>query len=105
MSTNKRDRSGTVIGLVTFLFGVGLIVTTFLLAKDLFSVSPDEMLRIKPGTALDLNSVASSGFALLAKIILLVLMSAIGSVVASRGIKLYVQAGTVAESPEEKKES
>lgn len=93
LSENRRDKSGTVIGLVTFLFGVGLIVATFAYARDLFSVDPGKAMNVKPGETLDINSVVSSFMGVVVKILLLIVMSAIGSVVASRGIKLYVQAG------------
>ncbi len=98
MSKSRRDVTGTIIGLVVFLVGVGLIVATFASAKEMFAVEPGSAIGINQGETLNINRVTASMAGVLVKIVLLVVMSAIGSVVASRGIKLYVQAGGVVQS-------
>jgi hypothetical protein len=79
---------------LTFLGGVGLIVATFALAQGMFSVSPQDALQIKEGQVLDINRVLMAGMGILARVLLLIVMAGIGSIVASRGIKLYVLSGS-----------
>jgi hypothetical protein len=55
---------------------------------------------VSDGKTIDLNVVLYSGMAVLMKVVLLVVMAGFGSMVASRGIRLYT--GGVA--PAEKKE-
>ncbi|HXH61130.1 MAG TPA: hypothetical protein VNI20_07205 [Fimbriimonadaceae bacterium] len=90
MAERRREPAGIVIGLLTFLGGVALIVFTFALARDLFSQSPESAVGIKPGTALDTNKMVSQALNVATKVVLLIVMSGIGSILASRGIKLYV---------------
>lgn len=94
MADRKRDGWGTFFGLVTFLGGVGLVVATFFLAQGMFSVTPEVALGIKSGETLDVNRVAAAAIVVLVKVLLLIVMAGLGSIVASRGIKLYVSSGT-----------
>ncbi len=102
MSDKRRDGWGTFFGLLTFLGGVGLIVATFALAQGMFSVSPEVALDIRKGETLDLNKVVAAGVVIVVRVLLLIVMAGLGSVVASRGIKLYVLSGTAQSSKPEK---
>lgn len=83
------NTSNSWIGLAIFLLGVGLVVFAFKLAYDLFTVPPSLALDIKFGEPLDINDSLESTYSVLIRVILLIVMTIIGSVVANRGIKLY----------------
>jgi hypothetical protein len=91
----RRDAVALTIGLITFLGGVGLIVATFVIAQAMFSVPADEAIGIKKGETLDLNGVVGAGLFIVMKVLLLVVMAGIGSAIATRGIRLYVQGGSL----------
>ena len=99
MAEVRRDPVATVVGLLTFLGGVALIVTTFTLARGMFSVSPEDAMGIKPGQTLDINRVMAAALGVLMRVVLLIVMAGIGSIVASRGIKLYVHGGGQPPAP------
>jgi hypothetical protein len=94
LSERRRDPVASTLGLLTFLGGVGLIVAAFALAREMFATPPDVAMGVKEGATIDLNVVLSSGMTVLMKVVLLVVMAGFGSMVASRGIKLYI-GGTV----------
>jgi len=84
---------GTAVGLLTFLAGVGLVVVTFMLAREMFTTDPSEALGIQPGEVMDVNRALVAGTFILFRVILLVVMAGLGSIVANRGIKLYAHGG------------
>ncbi|MCH8979070.1 MAG: hypothetical protein IH945_07485 [Armatimonadetes bacterium] len=84
---------GTTVGLLTFLGGVGLVVVTFMLAREMFTTDPSEALGIQPGEVMDVNRALVAGTFILFRVILLVMMAGCGSIVANRGIKLYAHGG------------
>ncbi len=83
-----------VIGLVVFCVGVGLLVTVFTIAYRLFNSSPAQVLGITftgnphkdPGAA----TIGSQFGWLLFRIGFLLLMSLAGSLVAQKGVNLYL---------------
>ncbi len=85
----SRNVSGQLIGLLTFLGGVGLLLLTFKLAYELFQMPPAQVLGFKEEEVLDVNNAGRSAMALLFRVIVLLLMSVLGSVIANRGIRLY----------------
>ena len=89
MSERRRDPVASTLGLLTFLGGVGLIVAAFALARQMFATPPDVAMGVNEGQTIDLNVVLASGMAVLMKVVLLVVMAGFGSMVASRGIRLY----------------
>lgn len=105
MAESRRDGFGTVLGLLTFLGGMGLVVTTFVLAQGMFVVSPEEALGIQPGEVLDINGVVARGVTIVLRILLLIVMAGIGSLIASRGIKLYILSGSRVDLPTAKEGS
>lgn len=88
---SKPDWLGGVVGILTFLGGIGLLLLTFRYAFDLFSVPPERALQVKKETPVDLARTGESFVGIVGKILLLLVMSAIGSVIANRGIKLYAE--------------
>ncbi len=93
MAGRRRDPLGTAVGLLTFLAGVGLVVVTFMLAREMFTTDPSEALGIQPGEVMDVNRALVAGTFILFRVILLVVMAGLGSIVANRGIKLYAHGG------------
>lgn len=82
-------RANTPLGLLVFLAGVILIGFTFKLAFDMFNIPPAVQVGSSPEAPLKVESVIQSISAIFVKIILLVVMALFGSLVATRGIKLY----------------
>ncbi|MEX2242255.1 MAG: hypothetical protein WD716_00250 [Fimbriimonadaceae bacterium] len=103
MSERRRDPVASTLGLLTFLGGVGLIIAAFALAREMFATPPDVAMGVSEGQTLDLNVVLASGMAVLMKVVLLVVMAGFGSMVASRGIRLYVGGVATAEPKEDTK--
>ncbi len=93
MAGRRRDPLGTAVGLITFLAGVGLIVMTFILAREMFMMPAEQALNIKEGEVMDVNRALVAGTFILFRVILLVVMAGLGSIVANRGIKLYAHGG------------
>ncbi|MCG9895833.1 MAG: hypothetical protein MH204_10205 [Fimbriimonadaceae bacterium] len=100
MPSRSADRPGIALGLLTFLVGVGLILFAFWLTWQMVQTPPAEALGFEEGQPLDLNRLAVNGLGLLIRIILLVVMAGLGSMVASRGIRLY--AGRAPAGPRER---
>lgn|GEM_PF-1149578 len=89
VSHSDRDWLGVLIGLVIFFVGVGLLVETFEIARNLFLTPPQSSLGIQMGQTIDITKASSSAITLLFRIILLVVMALIGSMISNRGISLY----------------
>lgn len=95
----RRDWLGSIIGVLTFLGGVGLLVWTFQIAYGMFGRDPAEALGLAPGKPIDLNQTATVGLAILFRILLLTLMCIVASVVATRGIRLYGACRSIGAEP------
>ncbi len=89
MAKEGRDWFGSLVGIGVFLIGIGLLVLTFKLAFDLFSVSPSQALDLKPGSVVTLAKTGTSFAGVLVRISLLIVMALTGSWVSNRGIALY----------------
>lgn len=89
MDRGGRDLLTPFVGIVTFLAGVVLLGTTFGVAYRMFSIPPSELLGVNPSRPLDVNGALTALVALAAKIGLMLVMCLAGSMVATRGIKLY----------------
>ncbi len=84
-----RDPFGSILGILIFLAGVGLLGLTFWIAYGLFKVPPAETLGVKPNTPLNVNEAGRSLMQMLFRMFMLLVMCIVGSVIANRGIKLY----------------
>lgn len=107
MSRPQRDAVASVLGILTFLGGVGMVVATFLLARDLFNTPPFEALAGSSSDApLKMEVLLSGALELLGRVALLLVMCLAGSVIAARGIRLYADAGVRAtpEAPRSEKD-
>lgn len=96
--TEARDRTTPLLAILTFLAGVVLIGTTFGLAYRMFSVPPSELLGVESGKPLDVNGALTALVSLLVRIGLMLVMCIAGSMMATRGIKLYAAAKDRARS-------
>ena len=77
--------------MLVFLTGVGLLLVTFRLAYGMFTVPHDQALGLQKGKAVDLAVAGESFAGLIVRVLLLLVMGAVSSMVANRGIKLYVE--------------
>ncbi len=74
-----------------FLGGVGLLLITFKLAYEMFSVPPDQALALQKGKALEVATVVPTLTGLLIKVLLLVVMALVSSLIGNRGVHLYTE--------------
>lgn len=96
MANNRRDGLSSVIGLLVFLAGIGLILLTFQQAWEIFSKAPQFNMGLTAGKAIDFGVVAKNLSILIVRILLLVVMAGIGSALANRGVRMY---SSVAHQP------
>ena len=99
-----RDRIGPFLGILTFLCGIVLLALTFSYAFYLYSNPPTLVLGIgnSDGKPVDLNKAGDSVAGVVFRSIMLLVMCAVGSSIAGRGIKLYAaSAGFVATPKKE----
>jgi hypothetical protein len=101
----RREWTGILVGILTFLVGIAIVVFVFSQALSLFQTPPEQALGLKAGKPLDANEAGRSGIALIFRIFLLLVMCWIGSVIANRGIKLYSESRKVTVEPENTKET
>lgn len=80
---------GAFLGVFTFLGGIGLIGLTFSFAYTLFNTPPETALGLRADQPLDANVTGRLLIGILYRIVLLILMCIAGSMIATRGIKLY----------------
>lgn len=85
----RKDFVAGFFGILAFLVGLGLIGWSFWLAYQLFVVPPSMVLTQGPDKPIDVNQTVNALFNLLVKVLLLLVMAAFGSMIATRGIKLY----------------
>jgi hypothetical protein len=90
-TSGRRDALGTILGLAVFLLGVGLLLLTFKLAYDMFSVAPADALKLAPNQAIAVESVAPTLTGLILRVFLLVVMGIVGSLIANRGVHMYTE--------------
>jgi hypothetical protein len=93
--TTDRSGVGMTLGVVTFLVGVGLLLLTFKLAYDLFSVPPTAVIANTPnGTAIDIGKSGANLTTIGLRVILLIVMGLMGSLVANRGVSMFTGSRT-----------
>ena len=86
--SGSQDWMGVVLGILTFLLGMGLLIFTFRHAAAMFAVSARETL----GDGRDVTELGKSFGHVLLRIGLLLVMSIVGSIIAGQGIRLYLAA-------------
>ena len=83
--------AGTLLGILVFLAGVGLLALTFWYAYQLFGTEPGKLFNIpKDGkTPLNLNEIVAQFLRVIVQVLALLVMALIGGVTANRGIKMF----------------
>lgn len=86
---NRRDTTGSAVGLLVFLAGVGLLGVTFKFALEMFDVPKGQALGLVKGQAIDAAQTGGAVAGILIKLGVLLLMAIVGSMIANKGIGLY----------------
>jgi hypothetical protein len=82
------DVGTSLLGLLCFFSGVGLLLWVFLAGYTMYNSTPEELIRAG-ASALDVTAlIQSAGFAII-RILLLFLMALAGSLLAGKGVQLY----------------
>lgn len=86
----RRDSlAGQVLGILTFLVGIGILVAVAVIAYNLFNAS-GSALSVTPGSPAGATSqLGASAIRLLYRLALLIVLCVAGSLVAARGLHLY----------------
>jgi hypothetical protein len=90
----ERSGVGLTLGVVTFLVGVTLLLVTFKLAYDLFSVPPGEIIYLNKTGAVDVGKSGNNLTAVVMRVLLLIVMGLMGSLIANRGVSLFTHSRT-----------
>lgn len=78
------------LGIVTFLVGVALLLLTFKLAYDLFSVPPGTVVATSADKGyVDLGKSGENLVAIVVRVLLLIVMGLMGSLIANRGVSMF----------------
>lgn len=78
------------IGVITFLVGVGLLLLTFKLAYDMFTVPPSQIITsVGKDQTVDLGKSGDNLANVIVRVLLLIVMGLMGSLIANRGISLF----------------
>ena len=78
-----------MVGILVFLGGIALLGLTFKLAYNLFTVPPEQALKLNQQRTIDLAATGGSFVGILIRSILLIVMGVVSSLIATRGIHLY----------------
>ncbi len=90
------DRKGRIVGIIVFGLGIVVLLFVFGVAYGMFFSSPEQ--AVVPSTV----SLASVALLTLVRVALLFVMTLAGSLIASRGIDLYLGCRA---APEERTEA
>lgn len=99
--TGRPDWLGSALGVATFLLGVFLLWQTFQWAHDILVQSPEQALKLDKDKAVDIGVAGQSLVSIAQRLLALVLMAGIGSMIATRGVKLYLASRTPSLPPGE----
>ncbi len=86
---NRRDATGSLVGLLVFLGGVALLGLTFKFAYEMFGVPHAQALGLVKGQAIDANVTGGGLLDIVIRLGVLLVMAIVGSMVANKGIGLY----------------
>ena len=88
----KDETTGRIIGLLTFLAGIGLLVFVAVLAYSFFTQTSMVPLPVRDTTTPTATRLGESAIKLFFQIALLIVLTIVGSLLASKGIHLYAVA-------------
>ncbi len=87
MTEQRRpDWLGLMLGLIVFLVGIGMLVFTFFHASLLFATPPERLVKKED---VDVAQIGMNFADVVLRIGYLLVMSAIGSMISSRGVRMY----------------
>jgi hypothetical protein len=86
---SRRDATGSIVGLLVFFAGVGLLGLTFKLAYEQFNVPHAKALGLVKGQAIDPGATGGGLLDVLINLGVLFVMAVVGSMVANKGVGLY----------------
>lgn len=87
----RRDAFGSILGIVTFLGGVGLLLLTFREAFSMFETPPRDALGIGNSKVLEPTTVGNGLMTIVIRIALLLIMGIVASLITNKGIHLYTE--------------
>lgn len=88
------DRTGKIIGMTVFAIGIIVLMVVFAVAYSMFTASWAQLMGAPGGSGhVTANELGNGLAAILVKVVLLFVMTIVGSMVASRGIRLYLGSG------------
>ena len=82
--------TGNILGALAFLGGIALLLLTFRLAYDMFTVNPSVLFGMNSKAPLDLGKAATILMGVGVRIALLIVMGIMGGQITNRGIQMYV---------------
>jgi hypothetical protein len=83
------------LGVVTFLVGVTLLLVTFKLAYDMFSIPPGHVITVAQNSQnVDLGKSGDNLVIIAIRVVLLIVMGLMGSLIANRGVSLFTSSRT-----------
>jgi hypothetical protein len=85
----RPDWFGVILGASVFLVGIALLIFTFIQAARLFGQSPSELIQRENA---EITQIGASMGEVILRIGLLLMMSVVGSMISSRGVKMYLAA-------------
>ncbi|MCL6588686.1 MAG: hypothetical protein K6U80_01900 [Firmicutes bacterium] len=92
------DRKGKVIGMLVFILGIALTLLVFGMAFAMFTSKTASIVLSSDAGAVKLGNAVIQ---IILKIILLFIMTIAGSVIAGKGIQLYLGISSVKQKSEE----
>lgn len=98
-----RDWFGSLIGIMVFLGGVGLLMMTFQLAYTMFTTPAERALQLQGGQGVDIAKAGTSLGDIIVRILLLLVMAMVGSWISNRGITLYASSRAFSVPPSAEK--
>jgi hypothetical protein len=91
----ERSGVGMTLGVVTFLVGIALLLLTFKLAYDMFSVPPTQVVANTPkGDAVDFARSGDNLATIAVRVLLLIVMGLMGSLISNRGVSMFTHSRT-----------
>jgi hypothetical protein len=91
---SERSGAGMTLGIITFLVGVALLLATFKMAYDMFSVPPGQVIATGQNNSVDLGRSGDNLVNVVMRVLLLIVMGLMGSLIANRGVSMFTSSRT-----------
>ncbi|MCL6628336.1 MAG: hypothetical protein K6U00_01890 [Armatimonadetes bacterium] len=88
------DRRGRFVGMVVFALGIAVLIFVFIIAYTMFKSPVSHLLPTAGGKAPSAMDLGTAVAWVAVRIGLLFIMTLAGSLIASKGIQLYLGSGT-----------